>query len=130
MPSFHATRCGASTLGRDILVTGWSAPEQEGDCYLMLQFSRGPLSPQDLELGFDQPYIEFCGQAWSWYGHINEFVLRRSEVVVQMDRTAASTMDSDGRMHVTFDLDEPAFSALQAALEETFSRYGCFRVEC
>ena len=73
-----------------VLVTGLGAPSTEDrDFYLTLQH-KDKHSESDVSFGWDKPYIEYCGQGWSWYGHIESFELFRDHVVVQMDSEAAA----------------------------------------
>ena len=103
------------------LVTALGGPPNAGsDVYLMLQHQYEH-DEQDRNLGFDKPYIEYCGQAWSWYGHIVSFRLRRDRVHVVMDQAAASRMGNDGEIDVAFDLRDEQFQTLRAALSTTFA---------
>lgn len=103
------------------LVTALGGPSNDGgDLYLMLQHQYEH-DEQDRELGFDKPYIEYCGQAWSWYGHIVRFRLRRDRIQVVMDQVAAAQMGNDGKIEVTFDLSDEQFEALRTALSTTFA---------
>jgi hypothetical protein len=120
MPSgFVATRLSV-TEERGVLVTALAAEStQEEDFYLMLQH-KDTHTEQDTRLGMDKPYIEYCGQGWSWYGHIERFELSRDRVRIKMDASSASRMRNDGILEVEFHLDEPEFAQLQGALERTF----------
>jgi hypothetical protein len=103
------------------LVTALGAPSiTENDRYLMLQHQYAH-DEQDRRLGFDKPYIEYCGQGWSWYGHIISFRLRRDCVKVLMDQMAASRMGNDGNIEVTFNLSDEQFETLRTALRTTFA---------
>jgi len=103
------------------LVTALSGPSTTGgDCYLMLQHQYEH-DEQDRKLGFDKPYIEYCGQGWAWYGHIVRFRLSRNRIQVVMDQVAAAQMGNDGELEVTFDLGDEQFQALRTALSTTFA---------
>ena len=103
-----------------VLVTVLGAPTiDEDDYYLMLQ-NKKPYTKQDIKLGMNKPYIEYCGQGWSWYGHIDSFELLRNRVRIKMDKEAADRMENDGLIEVDFALDENQFSQLQLALRRTF----------
>src|SRR5687768_12024024 len=105
------------------LVTALRAPSTEAeDFYLMLQ-RKSEWTKQDVRFGMDKPYIEYCGQGWSWYGHIESFELFRNHVLVRMDQAAASHMGNDGIIEVGFQLTEPRFAQLKHAMEGTF--HGC-----
>jgi hypothetical protein len=70
MPTgFHATQSQV-IVEDDVLITQLGTPsiEHEDDAYLMFQQKSG-YEEQDVEFGMDKPYIEYCGQGWSWYGH-------------------------------------------------------------
>ena len=75
---------------------------------------------QDVELGMDQPHIEYCDQGWSWYGNIDRFELLRDRVKVQLSSDAAEHMGNDGLIEVTFALSDAEFAKLRAALARTF----------
>ena len=110
-----------------VLITALGAPStDEDDFYLVLQ-SRDTCSAEDRRFGSDQPYLEYCGQGWSWYGHIESFELRRDRVLIQMDHTAAQRMRNDGAIEITFQLDEEQFDRLRAALERTFKNAEYYR---
>jgi len=112
-----------------VLVTGLGAPSTEDrDFYLTLQH-KDKHSESDASFGWDKPYIEYCGQGWSWYGHIESFELFRDHVVVQMDSEAAARMQDDGHIEVRFDLGEEEFSKLRRALERTFKGVSYFAVK-
>ncbi len=116
---FLATKFSV-TEERGVLVTALGADSTEDDdFYLMLQH-KDRYTEQDIELGMDQPYIEYCGQGWSWYGHIQSFQLHRDCVVVQLDMEAASHMKNDGAINVGFKLDNGEFNQLRQALRRTF----------
>lgn len=74
----------------------------------------------------NQPYIEYGGQGWSWYGHIESFQLRRDCVKVQLDMVAASHMKNDGAINVDFKLDDDEFNQLRQALKRTFRGHPYF----
>jgi hypothetical protein len=104
-----------------LLVTSLSAAStEEDDFYLLLQHKR-VYGAQDARMGMDQPYIEYCGQGWSWYGRILGFRLHRDRVEVQMDAHAAGEMGNDGRIEVRFALADAPFQALRRALAQSFA---------
>ena len=106
-----------------VLVTSLGAPSTEDDdFYLMLQHTESR-TEQDVRFGMDKPYIEYCGQGWSWYGHIERFELFPNRVVVRMNEAAAAHMQNDGVISVEFQLEEHQFARLRQALERTF--HGC-----
>ncbi len=110
-----------------VLMTALGAPSTEGDdFYLMLQ-SKDSYSAEDRRFGFDQPYLEYCRQGWSWYGHIESFALLRDRVLIQMNGVAAQRMQNDGALEIRFNLDEERFDRLRVALERTFRNVAYFR---
>ena len=112
-----------------VMVTTLAAPSTEDeDFYLMLQHKLN-YDAQDVKLGMNRPYVEFCGQGWSWYGHIISFSLRRDRVNIQMDQEAAEHMRNDGNLEVTFSADPDEFNSLRAAIERTFQGQSYFRDE-
>lgn len=116
---FLATKFSV-TEEHGVLVTALGAESTEDDdFYLMLQH-KDHYTEQDRALGMDQPYIEYCGQGWSWYGHIQSFQLHRDCVVVQLDMEAASHMKNDGAINVGFKLDDGEFNQLRQTLRRTF----------
>lgn len=122
MPTgFVANAVSAEENDEGLLIVTLGAPSvEDDDFYLMLQHL-DEHDEQDVQLGMDQPYIEYCGQGWSWYGHILSFTLQRDRVDVQMDAHAAQEMDNDGHIEVRFELAEPQFQALRVALQRTFA---------
>ena len=124
MPSFGATELSIAE-GHDFLVTTLRAPStDEDDFYLMAQRKVSPHSARDVAWGRAQPYTEWCGQGWSWFGHIESFELSRQSISVWMDSDAAGHMRNDGQLHVSFDLDDlQQYTRLRSALRRTFQ--GC-----
>ncbi len=117
---FFADACSVAD-DNGLLIVSLGAPSTEDDdFYLMLQHKYA-CDAQDVALGLDLPYIEYCGQGWSWYGHILSFDLHRDHVSVQMDAQAAQEMGNDGLLEVRFDLAEAPFHALRLALQRTFA---------
>lgn len=111
-----------------LLITTLGAPStEEDDLYLMLQH-KDEYDEQDVEFGMDKPYIEYCGQGWSWYGHILSFTLRPNGINVLMDAEAADRMQSDGRIEVNFNLSSDQFQELRSALQRTFDGQAYFHV--
>lgn len=117
---FHAITCTV-TYESDVLVTALGAPSTEGDDFYLMFQHKPAYDEQDVKFGMDRPYIEFCGQDWSWYGHILSVRLRRDRMQVQMDEDASKHMDNDGHLEVTFALDEAQFNALRSAIGTTFN---------
>jgi Immunity protein 10 len=116
---FHATSCNV-TEESGVLITTLAAPStEEEDFYLMLQH-KAEHDAQDVKFGMDIPYIEYCGQGWSWYGHILSFGLSRDRVCIRMDEEAAAHMRNDGHIEVTFQLSEVEFANLRSAVHATF----------
>ena len=117
--SFVATQF--AVLEQDgVLTTTLGAPStEEDDYYLMLQLGLSH-TKQDVELGMDKPYLEYCGQGWSWYGEIELFELFRNRVVATMSSRAAARMKNDGVIGAEFDLDADEYRELQQSLERTF----------
>lgn len=117
----------AVTRENGLLITALGAPSTDGeDLYLTLQHQQEH-DEQDVALGMITPHIEFCGQGWSWYGHILEFTLHRQRIEVRMDAEAAAEMQNDGHLQVRFNLDDLAFLELRSALHETFANREYFR---
>lgn len=111
-----------------VLITTLGAPStEEDDFYLMLQH-KDEYDEQDVKFGMDQPYIEYSGQGWSWYGHILCFTLRPDGINVQMDSEAADRMKSDGKIEVNFNFTSTQFHDLRIALQRTFDGQAYFRV--
>jgi Immunity protein 10 len=109
-----------------VLVAAQGAESSEDDdFYLMLQH-KDHYTEQDATVGMNQPYIEYCGQGWSWYGHIESFQLHRDRVKVQLDREAASHMRNDGLIVVEFKLGDDKFNQLRQALKRTFRDHKYF----
>jgi len=110
-----------------VFITTFGAPSSvEDGVYLMLQH-KDKYSAQDVKLGMHLPYIEFLDQGWSWYGHILEFTLGRSNLTVELDGEAAQRMENDGKIEVAFNLSQAQFQELRSALQETFKGYAYFQ---
>jgi len=69
---FHATRCTV-TEEHGVLVTTLGAPSSDEDDYYLTLQHKAVHDDKDSKFGTDKPYIQFCGQGWSWYGHILSF---------------------------------------------------------
>jgi Immunity protein 10 len=125
---FFATDVSVSAEN-DVLITAFGAPSTEDDdFYLMLQHNLIS-NEEDEKFGMDQPYIEYCGQGWSWYGHIMSFRLSRDNVTIQMDKDAATHMGNNGLIRVDFSIDDNDFITLSAALKTTFDGYSDYVAE-
>ncbi len=121
MPTgFTATEFSVIEEDGALITALGEAANAGSDAYLMLQHQYEN-DEQDRNLGFDKPYIEYCDQAWSWYGHIASFRLYRDRVHVVMDQFAASRMGNDGEIEVAFHLRDDQFQTLRAALSTTFA---------
>ena len=128
MPSSFVATQLAVLEQDDVLTTSLGASSTgQDDSYLMLQLGLSP-TRQDVELGMDKPYLEYCGQGWSWYGEIELFELFRNRVVATMSSRAASHMRNDGVIGAEFDLDTAEFCRLQRSLERTFRGCAFFAV--
>jgi hypothetical protein len=129
MPTgFLATQFSV-TEEHGVLVTALRGPSTENDdFYLMLQH-KDRYTEQDAKFGMNQPYIEYCGQGWSWYGHIEHFELLRDRVKVKLDQAAASHMGNDGLIEVEFMLNDNEFTQLRQALRRTFREHHYFTEE-
>jgi len=123
---FVATKFAVVREAGVLITTLGDASTEEEDYYLMLQHSERH-SEQDVRFGMNLPYIEYCGQGWSWYGHILEFSLQRNNVTIQLDAEAAGEMQNDGRIAVGFNLSDAEFQELRSALRETFAGYAYYQ---
>jgi len=122
---FSATQVSVS---RDdgVLIVALGAPSTEqDDHYLMLQRNDRE-TEEEARLGMNMPYVEFCGQGWSWYGHILQALLERNAITIHMNSNAAQRMRNDGVVHVTFSLNEEQFSRVKSALREVFRGEGYY----
>jgi hypothetical protein len=129
MPAgFEATDFSVTEQG-GVLTISLGAPSTEHDDFYLVLQSKDSYSAEDGRFGFDQPHLEYCGQGWSWYGHIESFQLLRDRVLIQMNEAAARRMQNDGALHVRFNLDEEQFERLRAALERTFKNVQYFRAD-
>lgn len=125
--SFLATELAIIEEDGVLITTLASTSTMEDEFYIMLQH-KDKYDEQDVKFGMDQPYIECCGQGWSWYGHILSFTLRPSGIDVQMDSEAADRMQNDGKIKVSFNLSSDQFHDLRPALQRTFIDQAYFRV--
>ena len=113
----------------DALITTLAAPAANGETvYLMFQRA-DQYDEQDVALGMDEPYIEYCGQEFSWYGHMHAVILHANRLSVQMDAEAAMQMDDDGQIDVRFNLTPKRYAQLQQALRTTFDGCEYYREE-
>jgi hypothetical protein len=110
-----------------VLVTTLGAPSTEADDFYVMVQHKDEFSEQDVKFGMRLPYIEYCGQGWSWYGHILAFSLRRNSVKVELDAEAAERMQNDGQIEVEFNFNEVQFQRLWSALQETFTGYAYYQ---
>lgn len=118
---FVATDCSAGLENGVWAVVLGSPSTEEDDFYLMFQKKEGTYTQQDIAFGWDKPYVEFCGQGWSWYGHMNEVTLERGMIRVIMDGEAAAYMRNDGIIEVQFAVTDSEFTQLQSTLQEIFN---------
>jgi hypothetical protein len=125
--SFVATEFAVVEEGGVLITTLGAPPSEEDGCYLMVQH-KDDYDEQGVKCGMDQPYIEYCGQGWSWYGHILSFTVRPDGISVQMDSEAADRMQGDGKIEVQFDLSSTQYHDLQIALQRIFDGQAYFRV--
>jgi len=125
---FNATEL--SVLEEDeALITTLALKQGAGDpLYLMLQRA-DEFDEQDVALGMDEPYIEYCGQGFGWYGHMHAVILHPNRLSVQMDAEAAMQMDDDGQIDVRFNFTPAQFAQLQQALRTTFEGCDYYREE-
>ena len=109
-----------------VLVIALGAPSTEDDDFYLMFQHKEEHSEQDVKFGMDRPYIEFCGQGWSWYGHMRKVELERKVIRVLMDAEAAQHMQNNGIIEVQFSLSDTKFTELRSALRRTFSRVGYY----
>ena len=129
MPVGFTATLFSVVVERGVQIISLGAPSVgEDDFYLMLQH-KDEHSLQDAKLGMDKPYIDYCGQGWSWYGHIDKFELSHDRVRVRMDTEAAAHMRNDGHIEVRFTLDDDQYAELRSALRRTFNGCGYYRDE-
>ena len=113
----------------DALITTLAAPAGKGEpVYLMLQRA-DEYDEQDVAMGMDEPYIEYGGQEFAWYGHMHAVILHPNRLSVQMDAEAAMQMDDDGQIDVRFNLTPERYAQLQQALRITFEGCDYYREE-
>ena len=113
----------------DALITTLAVPTAKGE-HVYLMFQRADeYDEQDMALGMDEPYIEYCGQESSWYGHMHAVILHPNRLSVQMDAEAAMQMDDDGQIDVRFNLTPERYAQLQQALRTTFDGCEYYREE-
>lgn len=91
----------------------------------MLQ-AKDEYSSEDARLGMNDIYIECCGQGWSWYGHIQRYVLSQKHIDIQLDREAAEHMRNDGHFVVTFSIEDEERTKLRDVLKDIFNGRGYY----
>ena len=112
-----------------MLVVGFDGGLADGEpVYLTFQHSLDGHTEQDVELGMDQPYVEYCDQGSGWYGNMTHVELHRDRLVVTMSPSAAARLDGDGVFDVHFMIDDTAFEQLRVSLETTFAGIAYFAV--
>ena len=119
MISFHANYVAVTREDWGHLVILNAGENLESEQYLMLQ-AKDVYTDRDVRFGMDDIYIETCGQGWSWYGNIEVFELSGNRISVQLSPAAATHMRNDGKIEVTFSLDEDAYSHLRQTLGKIF----------
>lgn len=122
---FSATQFSVS---RDdgVLIVALGAPSTEQDDYYLMLQRNDREREEEAGLGMNMPHIEFCGQGWSWYGHMLQAVLERNAITIHMNSEAAQRMRNEGALRVTFSLTEEQFSQLKSALREVFRGEGYY----
>jgi hypothetical protein len=119
-PTFAATELSVLEE-HGVLTTTLSAPStDEDDFYLMFQH-KDQHTAQDVKLGMDKPYVEYCGQGCSWYGEMEAVELLADRLRVRMSKVAADHMQNGGLLEVSFVLGESHFGQLRNALKRTFN---------
>ena len=126
MISFYASHVAVTREDWGDLVVLSVDENLASEQYLMLQ-AKDRYDEQDVRFGMDDIYVETCGQGWSWYGNIELFELARHRVSVQLSREAANRMGNDGRIEVTFSLDEMAYAGLRKTLQKIFDGEDYYR---
>jgi len=109
----------------DVVILG-ADEDSDPDKYLALQ-KKDSYDEQDIRLGINDVHIEVCGQGWGWYGNIAGFDLTRDRIFVQLSSEAAADMEDDGKVEVTFSLDESTYASLRAVLHRVFKGRSFFR---
>ena len=128
MPSFNASQVAVGEED-DVLVVGFDGGLVDGEpVYLTFQHSLDGYTEQDVELGMDQPYVEYCDQGSGWYGNMIRVELHRDRLVVTMSPSAAAHLDGDSVFDVHFTIDDTAFEQLRVGLETTFAGLTYFAV--
>ncbi|MFZ4874989.1 Imm10 family immunity protein [Janthinobacterium sp. Mn2066] len=119
-----------SILNEDDALITTLAANTAGSEPVYLMFQRAATDDeQDAELGMDEPYIEFGGQEFAWYGHMHAVILHPNRLSVQLDAEAAMQMDDDGQLDVRFNFTPEQFAQLQQALRTTFDGCEYYREE-
>lgn len=119
-PTFAATE--VSVLEEHgVLVTTLSAPSTEDDDFYLMFQHKEQYTAQDVKLGMNEPYVEYCGQGCSWYGEMEAVELLANRLRVRMSKVAAEHMQNGGLLEVSFALGGSEFGQLRNALRRTFN---------
>lgn len=92
MPAFHAFHVAVIEQDDVLVVSFGGEPIEGGVEYLTFQQSLDDYTDDDIALGMDHPYIEYCDQGWGWYGHMTQVELARDRLVVAMNASAAARL--------------------------------------
>ena len=107
-------------------LAGFADRKYDTELYLMLQ--RGfEDDEQEVELGQDTFYVEWCGQENSRYGGITRFLLKPGTAEVTFDTETTELLYGMDHLHISFHLPPAEYAALREALDHIFHDLAALR---
>ncbi|MBH9579192.1 Imm10 family immunity protein [Inhella proteolytica] len=108
-------------------LVGFADHERDTKTYLMLQRSFEE-DEQDVELGMNTYYVEWCGQERSGYGGVAKFTLKRGLAELTFRPEMAIALGGIKHLSIGFQLSADEWDALQEALKCIFFGSGCLEI--
>jgi hypothetical protein len=110
-------------------LVGFADSKFDTKIYLMLQRDfEGVCDEEEIELGMDNYYVEWCGQENSGYGGISQFVLNQGNVEVAFSPDGVENLNGIECISISFQLTPSEHTALKEALSHIFRDSGCLIV--
>ena len=119
--NFHAEAVAVVHPDNMCFLVGFADDKLNTEQYLMLQRSfEDDVDQQEVELGHDTYYLEWRDQAFSLYGGVQRFVLRRDHITCTFSPAGTAALDGATSARIGFKLDEPEFRLLRQRLKDIF----------
>jgi hypothetical protein len=121
--AFEAMVVSGHDPDEGLFLVGFSDNPTEPSRYLLLQRSLAP-DEQDRELGQDTYHVEWCGQEYSMYGGIEEFLLGASVAKIRIAQDATEALGGLSELEITFHVGQEELEALWQGLQTIFAGSG------